>query len=97
MKKIMIMMVMMLTIVVSTSGKNNTSVSNDRNMRNDRNVTVVVNNRHNHGTNGTSWRGKKRVCTCKCHKLTPCCGKPTPPCKKCFKQMRKGTHPMPRR
>ncbi len=96
MKKIMIMMVMMLTIVVSTSGKNNTSVTNDRNMRNDRNVTVIVHDGHNH-QRPSSWRGKAYVCKCKCHKFTPCCGKPTPPCKKCVKQMRKGKHPMPRR
>lgn len=73
MKKIMIMMVMMLTIVVSTSGKNNTNYDNhDR---------------------GTSWRGKKVVCKCKCHRNNTCCNSHNRPCKKCYKMMKKGTHP----
>ena len=97
MKKIMIMMVMMLTIVVSTSGKNNTNVKNDRN-------NVVVNKtivRHDdnkcckYGTpdRGTSWRGKKVVCKCKCHRNNSCCSNNNRPCKKCYKMMKKGTHP----
>ena len=98
MKKIMIMMVMMLTIVVSTSGKNTTNVKNDRN-----NVVVVNKTIVRHDDNkcckygnhdrGTSWREKKVVCKCKCHRKNTCCKSHNRPCKKCFKMMKKGTHP----
>ena len=98
MKKIMIMMVMMLTIVVSTSGKNNTNVKNDRN-----NVVVVNKTIVRHDDNkcckygtpdrGTSWRSKKVVCTCKCHRKNSCCSNNNRPCKKCYKMIKKGTHP----
>ena len=98
MKKIMIMMVMMLTIVVSTSGKNNKNVKNDRNNVEVVNKTNVRLDDHkcckydNRGRD-RSWRIMKTTCNCKCHRSNNCCYGHNRPCKKCYKMMKKGTHP----
>lgn len=93
MKKVVIMMVMMLTIVVSTSGKNNSSNNCDKHVS----VNVTVSPRP--AVVGQTWR--TTTCTCKCHKQCRCRHHSTI-CKKCRRQMEKGTHgkpqpyPMPR-
>ncbi|MGN0282002.1 MAG: hypothetical protein ACI4B3_06865 [Prevotella sp.] len=77
MKKIMMTLVMMLTIVVSTSGKNNT------NSKVDKNVNVVIVDKQN---GGTTWRQTPTCPTHTCGKDVKC--KPCK-CKKCQKENRK--------
>ena len=84
MKKMMLMMVMMLTIVVSTQGKNYTDKKNEVLVS----FGISVNN---HSITNAKDKCKtccckidsKCNCNCKCHKRSSCCKKHTCNCKKC--------------